>query len=226
MRLGAPLLLVLHSAAPHVSAFHTGGLSPQASASRGAASSRLIRRGLQLPDPGTIGTRYILPSPFLASSFGRAGPRSTTYAGVQSVFTMSALGGGSEGGKPAVHCQEPIDFASFVAELSDSDWDLLTVDGAQWDAFAKGAGGGDVFDAGRVHALLQTEELGRVLLHGERMESTQARPDRNLACLRILGPDLFSSVRTTLGQGHQSYTISPVTAPHTLNRVMMSCTTC
>ena len=196
MRLGAPLLLVLHSAVPHVSAFHTGGLSPQASASRGAASPRLIRRSLQIPDPGAIGTHYVPPSPFPASSFGRAGPRSATYAGTQRFFAMSASGGGSEGAKPAVHCQEPSDFASFVAELSDSDWSLLTVDGAQWDFCATGAGGGDVFDAGRFHALLRTQELGRVLLHGERMESTQARPDRNPSCSWILGPDFFSDPRT------------------------------
>ncbi|KAJ1482891.1 hypothetical protein T484DRAFT_1951250 [Baffinella frigidus] len=187
MRLGAPLLLVLHSAVPHASAFHTGGLYPQASASRAAASARLIRGRLQLPDPGATGSRSAHRSLFLAGSFRQAGPRSATYRGTQSFFAMSASEGGSEGAKPAVHCKEPGDFESFVAALPDRDWALITIDGAAAVAGdaggAVGPGGGDVFDAGRFHAELRTKALGRVLLHGERMESTQEfLNDRLLSC--------------------------------------------
>lgn len=218
MRLGAPLLLVLHSAVPHASAFHTGGLYPQASASRAAASARLIRGRLQLPDPGATGSRSAHRSLFLAGSFRQAGPRSATYRGTQSFFAMSASEGGSEGAKPAVHCKEPGDFESFVAALPDRDWALITIDGAAAVAGdaggAVGPGGGDVFDAGRFHAELRTKALGRVLLHGERMESTQARADRNPACSRILGPDSFqprgtSAIAQPLGQMLMSCSTRP-----------------
>ena len=181
MRLSAPLLLVLQSAAPHASAFHTGGFSPQASASR-VASARQIRGRLQHPDPGAIGARFAHRSPFSAGSFRQADPRSSTYTGTKNFFAMRASEGGSEGAKPAVHCKEPGDFESFVAALPDSDWALLTIDGAATVAGdsgrAMGAGGGDEFDAGRFHTELRTKALGRVLLHGNRMESTQARPIR------------------------------------------------
>ena len=109
---------------------------------------------------------------------------------------MSASEGGSEGTKPAVHCKRPGDFERFVEALPDSDWALLTIDGAAAvagdAARAMGAGGGDVFDAGRFHTELRTKALGRVLMHGERMESTQARPARGPCCSRTLGPDSSS----------------------------------
>jgi hypothetical protein len=178
MRLGAPLLFVLHNAARHAPAFQNSAVSIQAAAWASALRpARITILGRSHCSPGESSAFHAASLNHLGNPFLQPQPNSICRRGIRYSRAMSAASGEGDPARPKVHCKEPIDFEGFVAALPDKDWTLLSIDGGVSDNrdIEAAAGGEDehVFDAAHFHELLTTNRLGRVLLHGERIPSTQ-----------------------------------------------------